>query len=629
MEERFSYAERISHICSWEIDPSFTVWLYSSPNTENILGMPLDNIIGHLSIYLSSVHPDDRERVGKVYENAPLSKQPYEIEYRFQRHDGRTIFLFEYGEPIWDSEGEILGFRGTTQDITLLREAQNQAQQNLDRFNFAEKIASLSHWETDVDFQDQVYVSDNTEILFGIPRERMVGNFSTFSNTLHPQDREHVDATYLSTRQNPRPYIVEYRCIHSDGKVVYIRESGSPIWDGNGKIKGYRGTCQDITDLKQATRELEKSNAFARTIVETAVDGIITINSTGIVTSLNSATVKMFGYAAEDVIGNNIKMLMPESQSKQHDGYLKNYLETGTAQIIGIGREVVGKRKNGEEFPMNLSISEMLFDDNISFTGIVRDITERKAYETNLNRALTKAEESSRAKSEFLSTISHELRTPLNAIIGFSSIIGLEMFGPIGHKKYREYVADINSSGSHLLELINEILDVSAIESGKLQLFEENIDLYKATEAALRFVRDRAREGDIKLTNKVAKDMPALYADERRIKQILLNLLSNAVKFTPEGGEVSVVGMIEDQEMVLKIRDTGIGMDEEGLATAMKMFGQVDRGQESKHEGTGLGLPLTSGLIELHGGVLEIQSTPGKGTLASARFPSVRVIKGG
>jgi len=626
LEDRIEHAERISHICIWESDPAFHFWSFASSNTENLLGISVDRLLGDFSIYLKHIHPDDLERVENVYAQVSITQQAYEIEYRFQRSDGRAITLHEYGEPIRDDDDTLIGFRGTSQDITQLRNAQKEAQQNLARFNYAEEIASMSHWEADAAFEIQTYVSDNTVDLYGVSRESLIGVFSQFTDRLHPDDKEPVGLLYDSIRADPRFYQLEYRYIRNDGRMMYVRETGKPIWSEGGVVLGYRGTTQDISGFKLASLELEKSNAYAGAIVETALDAIITIDSKGIIETVNSATEKMFGYSDGELIGSNIRMLMPAHDAGHHDSYITNYLQTGEAKIIGIGREIVGKRKDGQEFPLNLSISEIQFGSKRSFAGIVYDITERKNNERKLLEALSRAEDANRAKTEFLSSMSHELRTPLNAIIGFSATINGEVFGPIGNPKYVEYVADINASGTHLLELINDVLDVSAIESGKLELSEELVSLRLATDTAMRLVRERAEVAKLALSNKIDMDIPHIVADSRRIQQILLNLLSNAVKFTPKGGEVDVSASLEsDGAVILRVSDTGIGMDVQGLAKAMMKFGQVDSGLARKHEGTGLGLPLTERLVELHDGIFNIDSQPGEGTVVSAKFPAKRV----
>jgi signal transduction histidine kinase/DNA-binding response OmpR family regulator len=243
-----------------------------------------------------------------------------------------------------------------------------------------------------------------------------------------------------------------------------------------------------------------------------------------------------------------------------------------------------------------------------------------------MRAAKEEAEIATRAKSEFLTNTTHELRTPLNAIIGFSEIMWSESFGPIENDQYKGYVRDIYDSGRHLLGVINDILDMSRIEAGREELREEELDVEEIVQTSIRFVEQRAREGGLTLEVEVADYLPSLYADKRKIRQILLNLLSNAVKFTPTGGSVSVVAELgPGGQMVIAVQDTGIGIAPQDVDRALQPFGQVDGALTRKYEGTGLGLPLSRSLIELHGGVLELQSEVGSGTRIGMLLPAERV----
>jgi signal transduction histidine kinase len=224
--------------------------------------------------------------------------------------------------------------------------------------------------------------------------------------------------------------------------------------------------------------------------------------------------------------------------------------------------------------------------------------------------------------------MSHELRTPLNAIIGFSALMKQQAFGPIGNEKYVDYTRDINDSGAHLLTLINDILDLSKIEAGKVELHEENVDVPRLLEPCLTLIKERADSRGIEIALRIPDGLPLLHADVRKVKQILLNLLSNAVKFTPAGGKVTVEAAVGPRRgFVIKIIDTGIGISAEDIPKAMMAFGQVDGTLSRKYEGTGLGLPLTKSLVELHGGSFELESEPGVGTIAIVRFPPDRIVR--
>ncbi len=271
--------------------------------------------------------------------------------------------------------------------------------------------------------------------------------------------------------------------------------------------------------------------------------------------------------------------------------------------------------------------TEQLLAANESNASLEREITERKRVESELRMAKEQAEVASRAKSDFLAMVSHELRTPLNAVIGFSEMLVFEMFGPIGDDRYRGYAEDIRSSGLHLLGLINNILDLSKVEANKFQLNEQNIVLSDLVADALHLVESKAKDSGIGLKSQTARSLPLLYADERALKQIILNLLSNAIKFTPRAGSVTVSADYEpDRGLVVSISDTGIGISDEDLQTILRPFIQVDSSLARKYEGTGLGLPLTKSLVELHDGVLEIDSSLDQGTTARVVFPPERVV---
>lgn len=250
------------------------------------------------------------------------------------------------------------------------------------------------------------------------------------------------------------------------------------------------------------------------------------------------------------------------------------------------------------------------------------EIAEHRATEVELRAAKDRAELASRAKSDFLATMSHELRTPLNAVIGFSEVLGVETFGPLNDRQ-REYVGHVVGSAGHLLELINDILDISKIDAGRLDLFWEPVDLPSVIESGLTLVKSRAEAREVMLFTEVAGDLPWLKADSFRLKQILVNILSNAVKFTPAGGRVVVEARPDRAagEVILAVRDTGIGMAPEDIPRALEMFTQIGNAMTRRYEGTGIGLPLAKALVELHGGRLEIDSRPGEGTLVTIRLP--------
>lgn len=244
------------------------------------------------------------------------------------------------------------------------------------------------------------------------------------------------------------------------------------------------------------------------------------------------------------------------------------------------------------------------------------------------DEAREQAVSESRSKTEFLANMSHELRTPLNAIIGFSEIISKEMFGALGSEKYKSYAIDISKSGTHLLSIVNDMLDLSKIEAGKTPLNEEEVMIKEALEESVEFVLPNALEGALTITTKAEDNLPVLLVDRRALRQILLNLLSNAIKFTHAGGQVTAQSALDiDGSLVIAVSDNGIGIPEEEIDTLLKPFGLAESGLRHDHEGTGLGLPLSRSLMELHGGSLTIASEVGVGTTVTLRFPRDRVVR--
>ena len=244
-----------------------------------------------------------------------------------------------------------------------------------------------------------------------------------------------------------------------------------------------------------------------------------------------------------------------------------------------------------------------------------------------LRVARDEANAANRAKSEFLATISHELRTPLNAIIGFSEIMKDQMFGPMGVVQYHDYVQDIHGSGRHLLDLVNDILDLSKVESGADELREEIVEVPEVVRSTLTLVRKRAEAADVNVEPDLAGDLPALRVDKRKLLQILVNLLSNAVKFTDRGGKATLRAWSgQDSGFVFQVIDNGVGIAPEDIPKALSRFGQIDGSLSRKHEGTGIGLPLSKALVEQHGGPWAVQSKSGVGTTFPVRLPAARVL---
>ncbi|MEQ1889916.1 MAG: ATP-binding protein [Alphaproteobacteria bacterium] len=271
---------------------------------------------------------------------------------------------------------------------------------------------------------------------------------------------------------------------------------------------------------------------------------------------------------------------------------------------------------------------ERYFGVGTAFGLLSYSVARGREREQELDTARNEAVLANETKTLFLANMSHELRTPLNAIIGFSEIMSEELFGAIGNERYRDYAGDIYRSGMHLLGLVNDVLDVARIESGQMKLDERNGDFNEIIQNCLTQVSAQANNAGVALVNSAASELPELYMDDRKLRQVLINLLSNAIKFTPEGGQVCVhASMTADHTLNVTVTDTGIGIAPEDIPRVLQKFGQVDNSLQRKFDGVGLGLPLSKSLIELHGGSLWIESSPGKGAAVSFTLPASRLVQ--
>jgi protein-histidine pros-kinase len=326
------------------------------------------------------------------------------------------------------------------------------------------------------------------------------------------------------------------------------------------------------------------------------------------------------------LLGNPVEMLVPPRFRGKHGGFREMFFLQPRARAIGGGRELYGLRSDCTEFPVEISLSPLETEEGLFVSSAIRDATERRRYEQTL-------QEANRLKSEFLANISHELRTPLNGIIGFSELLIDEKPGALNERQ-KEYLRDVHTSGLHLLRLINDILDLSKIEAGKMELFPECFDLSKAVEEICSIVSPIARKKAIKLRREIDPRIGDITLDRSKLVQILYNLVSNALKFTDEGGEVRLAAQLNGlQHLRLTVQDTGIGIAQKDLSKLFEQFRQLDSGSTRRFGGTGLGLALTKRLTELLGGEISVSSEAGRGTSFTVTLPvgppaSVRTTEG-
>ena len=405
---------------------------------------------------------------------------------------------------------------------------------------------------------------------------------------------------------------------HKDGTTFPMAATINSILV-DGKIL-FVASAHDISERLKQEQENRDLEARTRAIVDSAVDGIITISAKGVIETYNHAAETIFGYTAKEISGQNVNKLMPAPYAQEHDAYIANYLDTKKAKVIGVGREVIGQRKNGETFPMDLSVAEVKLDETLIFTGIVRDITERKLVEEKLLEAKEDAERANHAKSDFLSRMSHELRTPLNAILGFGQILEMDELS----SSQNESVHHIIKAGRHLTGLINEVLDIARIESGRQDLSLEPLKIGELLWDVSTLMAPLATERNIhfQAPNPGKYDIHVI-ADLQRLKQVLLNLISNALKYNHDTGKVDLF-CEEHRDGILRIniRDTGPGIAPDNLKRVFEPFERLDADSKGI-EGSGVGLALSKALVEAMGGVLGLDSQLKKGSIFWVELPII------
>jgi PAS domain S-box-containing protein len=416
--------------------------------------------------------------------------------------------------------------------------------------------------------------------------------------------------------------ILEQKRLRLDGSEFWAQTVITPfIWKG---AKSALVTVRDISERKRTEDELRMSEERYQELVE-RTQAAITVHNCVEILYANSAAIELHGGDSFENLKGRDPMEFIHPDERQNVAQRRTLvLEHGlTAQTT----EQKQLRLDGSVIMVECTGNPVHWNGQNCVLVEARDITARHRAENDLLIAKETAELANRTKTEFLANMSHELRTPLNAVIGFSEIMKSELLGTIGNDQYKDYCNDIHQSGIHLLKVINDILDISKIEAGKFDLYDEEFDPVEAIESCMRLIKERALNSNIDLSMVLQGELPQIRADERKLKQILLNLLSNAVKFTPEGGRVSIEAAADTESgFKVSVTDTGIGIAREDFNTVLTPFGQVESALARKFDGTGLGLPLAKSLVELHGGSLSLESEIGEGTTVTVQFPSQRLV---
>jgi len=550
--------------------------------------------------------------------------------------DRKERHIHDSAAPIRCREGELVGCVLVFRDISdqhrqeaELRGREQALRDSEQRMRLATEATAVGIWEWNV-VTDEIRWDPVMFQIYGIGTTPSgVVQYRDWSESVLPEDlrlqEEVLQDTVRRAGNSRREFRIRRR---NDGECRHLEAVETVRTNEAGRAEWVVGTNLDVTDRKRAeealrkrTEQLAEAEARIRSVMNNVINGIVTIDERGVVESFNSAAERLFGYQTKEVVGQNVKMLMGEPYHSEHDGYLANYLRTGQAKVIGIGREVEARRKDGSAFLMDLGISEFLLGERRYFTAVVRDITERKRLEEELRQLAADLSEADRRKDEFLATLAHELRNPLAPIRN-----GLQLIKLAGGQEaiVEQARSMMERQLMQMVRLVDDLMDVSRISRGKLELRKERVPLAAVLNSALETSRPLIEKMGHELTVTLPKQPLIVEADLTRLAQVFLNLLNNAAKYGDRGGHIQLNVERQGSDVVVMVKDNGIGIAADQLPRIFEMFTQVDRSLEKSQGGLGIGLTLVKRLVEMHGGRVEARSEgPGKGSEFIVRLPVV------
>jgi PAS domain S-box-containing protein len=415
-----------------------------------------------------------------------------------------------------------------------------------------------------------------------------------------------------------------------EGSVQRVRKDGSrftarvlmtPRCTPEGRVLGYLLISKNVSEELQ----LRSAEQKFRGLLESAPDAIVIVTGGGKIDLVNAQVEKLFGYGREELIGKSIEMLVPSHFRELHPAHRQRFTADPKVRPMGAGLELSGLRKDGTEFPVEISLSPIRSEDGVLVASAIRDITERRRFEKTLQEKNAELEDANKAKDHFLAGMSHELRTPLNAILGFTGTLLLRLPGPLTADQEKQ-LRTVQASGRHLLSLINDILDLAKIESGKVEMYFEPVVLQHVVDEVAASLRPMAIEKTLAFDVDTPADDITLKTDRRALHQILINLVGNAVKYTERGSvriELRRTSSAREDSFEIRVVDTGIGIKREDQSRLFQAFEQVERSSTRRYEGAGLGLFLSLKLATLIGARLHVRSEFGKGSTFSLMLPEI------
>lgn len=581
--------------------------IQTNPKMAHILGLNTpEQAISYFQDMRDQIYVDPKNPTEIT---TTIQKQGYieNFECEILRADGRRIWALINARTSSHLKADSFMTDGFIHDITERKLAELELKKSREQFMLAVNGSHDGIWDWDLR-DNSLYLSTRCKEMFEYDDHMPSHLFSIIGKKIHPDDQFRVRNDLEKYLNGEIPgFKIEFRVIDRNGNNIWIQVRGAALRSENGTAYRMAGSITDITERKEAEIKIAEEAVRRRILIEQSRDGIVIIDQDGKVFEANKKYTDMLGYSPEEVLTLHLWDWDIQFTREEMLQMMRNIDESGAHF------ETRHKRKDGTLFDVEVSSNAAMFGKQKLIFNVCRDITERKQAERELLKAKLEAESANRAKSQFVATMSHELRTPLTAVIGFSDILSTNASDKLTEKELG-YIGNINKNGKHLLNLINDILDLSIIDAGKMELECENFFVKEVFDEILTMMSLMASKKniDIRINNEIPFEK--IFADRVKFKQIMYNLLSNAIKFTHDNGMVSVIAEKSETAIEISVSDTGIGIPKDRLKDIFNPFTQVDSSNTRKYGGTGLGLAIVKQLVEMHKGIIWVESEEGKGS---------------